>query len=68
MYGKDVVQNRHIAAYATDPALTVKYSGNTVNMHHDYPPLLREIQSLLEARLQVKFNHVRFLFFVSLRS
>lgn len=36
----------------------MKYSGTTVRMSYDYPPLLREIQDLVEAKLDVKFNHV----------
>lgn len=58
IYGKPVTQSRKIAAFATDPDLDVKYSGTTVQMSYDYPPLLREIQDLVEAKLNVKFNHV----------
>ena len=58
IYGKPVTQSRKIAAFATDPSLDVKYSGTTVRMSYDYPPLLREIQDLVEAKLNVKFNHV----------
>ncbi|BGP44053.1 hypothetical protein JCM10449v2_008110 [Rhodotorula kratochvilovae] len=58
VYGKDVVQSRKIAAFATDPGLEVKYSGHPVKMSYEYPPLLREIQDLIEARLGVTFNHV----------
>ncbi|GAA5957423.1 hypothetical protein JCM8115_006985 [Rhodotorula mucilaginosa] len=58
VYGKPVTQSRKIAAFATDPSLDVKYSGTTVRMSYDYPPLLREIQDLVEAKLDVKFNHV----------
>lgn len=45
-------------AYATDPSLTVKYSGTLVKMQYEYPPLLREIQDRVEEELGVKFNHV----------
>ncbi|GAA5988379.1 hypothetical protein JCM10908_003538 [Rhodotorula pacifica] len=58
VYGRQVTQSRKIAAFATDPALTVKYSGTEVQMSYDYPPLLRKIQDLVEERLKVKFNHV----------
>ncbi|KAG0659200.1 hypothetical protein C6P46_005253 [Rhodotorula mucilaginosa] len=58
IYGKPVTQSRKIAAFATDPSLDVNYSGTTVRMSYDYPPLLREIQDLVEAKLDVKFNHV----------
>lgn len=46
-----------IAAFATDPALVVKYSGQFVEMQYDYPPLLRKIQDVVEARLGISFNH-----------
>ncbi|GAA6054836.1 hypothetical protein JCM3770_004098 [Rhodotorula araucariae] len=58
VYGKDVVQSRKIAAFATDRGLEIKYSGHPVQMSYDYPPLLRKIQDLVEARLGVTFNHV----------
>lgn len=45
-------------AYATDPKLTLKYSGQLVKMYYDYPPLLRQIQDEVEKKLGVKFNHV----------
>ncbi|KAM0787140.1 hypothetical protein ACM66B_006391 [Microbotryomycetes sp. NB124-2] len=57
MYGKEITQSRKIAAFATDPALVVKYSGQIVNMQYDYPPVLRQIQNELEQRLGVRFNH-----------
>lgn len=46
------------AAYATDPKLTLKYSGQEVDMRYQYPPLLRKIQDDVEERLGVTFNHV----------
>lgn len=46
------------AAYATDPSLTVKYSGALVKMQYSYPPLLRQIQDQVEHELGVTFNHV----------
>ncbi|KAF8596523.1 hypothetical protein BDV93DRAFT_500401 [Ceratobasidium sp. AG-I] len=58
VYGKDVIQSRHIAAYATSPSLTVKYSGHPVTLHTTYPPTLQAIQDKVEATLGVKFNHV----------
>ncbi|GAA6016661.1 hypothetical protein JCM10207_000139 [Rhodosporidiobolus poonsookiae] len=58
VYGKEVVQSRKIAAFATDPALTVKYSGHPVDMSYEYPPQLRTIQDKVEERLGVTFNHV----------
>jgi len=58
VYGKEVKQSRSIAAYASDKNLTVKYSGHTVQLHHDYPPLLQEIQKRVEEFLEEKFNHV----------
>ncbi|GAA6010529.1 hypothetical protein JCM11491_006982 [Sporobolomyces phaffii] len=57
MYGKEITQSRKIAAFATDTELTVKYSGALVDMQHEYPPLLRKIQDMIEAKLGVKFNH-----------
>ncbi|PRQ75550.1 2OG-Fe(II) oxygenase [Rhodotorula toruloides] len=57
VYGKSVTQSRKIAAFSTDPELEVKYSGHPVDMHHDYPPLLRKIQDMVEEKLGVKFNH-----------
>ncbi|GAA5849050.1 hypothetical protein JCM5353_004144 [Sporobolomyces roseus] len=57
MYGKEITQSRKIAAFATDPSLTVKYSGALVDMKYDYPPLLRKIQDLVEAKLGMSFNH-----------
>lgn len=57
VYGRQVTQSRQIAAFATDPDLQVKYSGTEVRMSYVYPPLLREIQDLVEAKLGVKFNH-----------
>ncbi|KZT35231.1 hypothetical protein SISSUDRAFT_1051700 [Sistotremastrum suecicum HHB10207 ss-3] len=58
VYGKEVSQSRSIAAYATDPSITVKYSGHTVNMIYTYPAILQSIQEAVEERLGVKFNHV----------
>jgi len=58
VYGKSVLQSRDIAAYATDPSLTVKYSGTNVILHSDYPPVLSAIQLAVEDKLGVKFNHV----------
>ncbi|SCZ96108.1 BZ3500_MvSof-1268-A1-R1_Chr8-1g10010 [Microbotryum saponariae] len=64
MYGKLITQSRKICgrkplflAYATDPALTVKYSGTTVDIRYDYPPVLSEIQKMVEEVLGVSFNH-----------
>lgn len=49
---------RHLKiAYATDPNLVVKYSGQVVDMKYEYPPLLAEIQKHVEERLGVTFNH-----------
>ncbi|CAE6418864.1 unnamed protein product [Rhizoctonia solani] len=58
VYGRDVIQSRLIAAYTTDPDLTVKYSGHPVILHTDYPPALRTIQDQVEEQLGVTFNHV----------
>ncbi|GAA99628.1 uncharacterized protein L969DRAFT_94078 [Mixia osmundae IAM 14324] len=58
MYGREITQSREIAAYATDRSLSVKYSGTTVQMRYDYPPVLREIQRCVEAQLETTFNHV----------
>uniref|UniRef100_A0A8H7XMU3 Fe2OG dioxygenase domain-containing protein n=1 Tax=Psilocybe cubensis TaxID=181762 RepID=A0A8H7XMU3_PSICU len=58
IFGREVVQSRKIAAYSTDPNLTLKYSGQIVNMKYEYPKVLREIQDKVEERLGVKFNHV----------
>ncbi|KDR72175.1 hypothetical protein GALMADRAFT_765543 [Galerina marginata CBS 339.88] len=58
VYGREVTQSRKIAAYSTDPDLILKYSGQTVDMKYEYPPVLRAIQDQVEERLGVKFNHV----------
>ncbi|KAG8776519.1 hypothetical protein FRC12_000863 [Ceratobasidium sp. 428] len=58
VYGRDVIQSRTIAAYATSPSLTVKYSGHPVQLHIKYPPTLRKIQDMVESELGVTFNHV----------
>lgn len=58
VYGKSVLQSRSIAAYASDPSLTVIYSGTNVILHTIYPPVITSIQSLVEAKLGVQFNHV----------
>ncbi|KIM37334.1 hypothetical protein M413DRAFT_448620 [Hebeloma cylindrosporum] len=58
MYGREITQSRKIAAYATDPNLTLKYSGQTVDMRYQYPTVLRQIQDEVEEMLGVKFNHV----------
>ncbi|GAA5962323.1 hypothetical protein JCM21900_003088 [Sporobolomyces salmonicolor] len=57
LYGKEITQSRKIAAFATDPELTVKYSGQEVRMSYEYPPLLRKIQEDVQEKLGVKFNH-----------
>lgn len=46
-----------VPAFSTEPELEVKYSGHPVRMHHEYPPLLRKIQDMVEEKLGVKFNH-----------
>ncbi|QRV72286.1 2OG-Fe(II) oxygenase family protein [Ceratobasidium sp. AG-Ba] len=58
VYGRNVIQSRTIAAYATSPSLTVKYSGHPVELHTTYPPTLRRIQDMVESELGVTFNHV----------
>lgn len=45
-------------AYASEKDLIVKYSGHTVQLHHEYPPLLLEIQKQVEEFLGETFNHV----------
>jgi hypothetical protein len=46
------------AAYATDPKLTLKYSGHVVDFRSEYPPLLRRIQDEVEHKLGITFDHV----------
>ena len=46
------------AAYAKDERLVVKYSGHTIKLHRNYPPLLREIDKKVEGLLGESFNHV----------
>lgn len=58
VHGKTIQQSRSIAAYSVSPDLVVKYSGTTVDMHYPYPPVLVEIQDVLQAVLGVQFNHV----------
>jgi hypothetical protein len=48
VYGKSITQSRAIAAYATTPGRVVKYSGQTVDMHHPYSPLLAKLQCEVE--------------------
>jgi len=48
VYGRSITQSRAVAAYATTPDLVVKYSGQTVNMHSPYPPLIAKLQSEVE--------------------
>ena len=45
------------AAFATDPELVVKYSGQIVDMQYEYPEALKAIQEEIERRLDVQFNH-----------
>ncbi|KAG6856245.1 hypothetical protein H0H87_006104 [Tephrocybe sp. NHM501043] len=45
------IQSRKIAAYATDKSLTLKYSGQEVDMKYEYPPMLRQIQDEVEGKL-----------------
>ncbi|TDL17623.1 hypothetical protein BD410DRAFT_541325 [Rickenella mellea] len=58
VYGKKVSQSRSIAVYARDKNSTMKYSGHTVDLHFDYPPLLDEIEKKVTERLNESFNHV----------
>lgn len=58
VYGKSVLQSRQISAYANDPGLVVKYSGAVVELHTDYPAVLSSIQTIVEEKLDVQFNHV----------
>ncbi len=51
VHGRQVTQSRSIAAYATTPDLTVRYSGQMVQMHYPYPSVVRNIQMLLEKAL-----------------
>ncbi|KAF8340572.1 uncharacterized protein EI90DRAFT_2966451 [Cantharellus anzutake] len=51
VYGREVIQSRLTAVYATTPELTMKYSGQVVKMHYPYPNLVSEIQRLLEKTL-----------------
>ncbi|PAV20608.1 2OG-Fe(II) oxygenase family [Pyrrhoderma noxium] len=58
VYGKEKIQSRSIAAYATDEQIPVKYSGHLVNLHLEYPMVLLQIQKKVEDFLGVSFNHV----------
>jgi alkylated DNA repair dioxygenase AlkB len=58
VYGKSVLQSREIAAYANDSNLRVKYSGTNVILHTSYPSVITSIQTLVEDKLGVQFNHV----------
>jgi len=51
VYGRTVTQSRSIAAYATTPDLSLKYSGQTVQMHYPYPAIVKEIQDIVENAL-----------------
>lgn len=57
VYGREVTQSRHIAAYATSTDLRVKYSGTDVRMSCEWPPTLLEIKKMVEKRLSTHFNH-----------
>ncbi|KAL7421542.1 hypothetical protein Q5752_003311 [Cryptotrichosporon argae] len=57
LYGRTFPQSRHIAAYST-AALSLKYSGSDIQMHHPFPAVLEAIRNKVEARLGVGFNHV----------
>jgi alkylated DNA repair dioxygenase AlkB len=57
LYGRTFPQSRQIAAYGTEPGMTLKYSGSDIRMHHPYPPVLQRMQERLEEVLGVKFNH-----------
>lgn len=56
MYGRTFPQSRQIAAYAHMP-FDLQYSGTTIKMVTEYPPVLKEIERLVAARLGVSFNH-----------
>lgn len=64
VYGHAVTQSRAIAAYATGPDVHLKYSGQTVQMHHPFPPVVQAIQEVVESALGLGgekgggFNHV----------
>ena len=45
-------------ANSTDKGLSVKYSGHTVNMQHEFPELLVEIQARVEKFIGQQFNHI----------
>jgi alkylated DNA repair dioxygenase AlkB len=61
VYGREIVQSRHIAAFATEPTLKLKYSGQQVAMHSPFPPLIQEIADRLSSSdclgEAVGFNH-----------
>jgi len=58
VYGKSVLQSREIAAYAPDYEFEHKYSGTTIDIRTEYPPVLSSIQNMVESKLGVRFNHV----------
>lgn len=57
LYGREFNQSRHIAAYSTEPNMTLAYSGSEISMNYPYPDVLTRMQERLEEELGVKFNH-----------
>ena len=62
VYGREIIQSREIAAFATTPDLKLKYSGQETIMHYPFPPILDEIANRLSSDdclgKEVEFNHV----------
>lgn len=56
MYGKSFVQSRKVIAYATEP-FELKYSGQSMSMITDWPPVLLRCKAKVETELGCTFNH-----------
>ncbi len=54
LYGRDIVQSRHIAAYSTVSSLPLKYSGTQINMVFPFPPAVEEMRKRVEEVLSVE--------------
>jgi len=58
VYGKEYKQSRSISAYCSEADMKIRYSGHTVDLHTEYPPIIKTIQNQIEESLGEKFNHV----------
>jgi hypothetical protein len=57
LYGRDVIQSRSVAVYATR-AMDIKYSGTAITVHYPFPPALDRMRRQVQDALGVDFNYV----------